>query len=39
LLAAWLSDKLVYEVQDETFALQVVEEKVKYANKEKNEDK
>lgn len=33
LLVAWLSDKLVYEVQDEDFALQamqVAEEKVKY---------
>lgn len=33
LLVAWLSDKLVYEVQNEDFALQamqVAEEKVKY---------
>lgn len=33
LLVAWLSDKLVYEVKDEDFALQamqVAEEKIKY---------
>lgn len=38
LLVAWLSDKLVYEVQDEDFALQamkVAEEKVKYNVKHK----
>jgi transcriptional regulator with XRE-family HTH domain len=38
LLVTWLSDKLVYEVQDETFALQamqVAEEKVKYIAKKK----
>lgn len=36
LLVAWLSDKLVYEVQNEDFALQamqVAEEKVKYITK------
>ena len=34
IIIAWLSDKLVYEVQDEKFALQamqVAEEKVKYS--------
>ena len=38
LLIAWLSDKLVYEVQDEDIALkalQVAEEKVKYITKNK----
>lgn len=38
LLVAWLSDKLVYEVQDEELALQtmqVAEEKVKYAETKK----
>ncbi len=38
LLVAWLSDKLVYEVKDEDFALQamqVAEEKVKYNKKQK----
>ena len=33
IIIAWLSDKLVYEVQDEKFALQamqVAEEKIKY---------
>lgn len=38
LLVAWLSDKLVYEVQDEDLALkaiQVAEEKVKYIAKKK----
>jgi transcriptional regulator with XRE-family HTH domain len=43
LLVAWLSDKLVYEVQNEDFALQamqVAEEKVKYQKtKGKNERK
>jgi hypothetical protein len=37
-LGAWLSDKLVYEVKDEDFALQamqVAEEKVKYVSKTK----
>ena len=36
LLVAWLSDKLVYEVEDEDMALkalQVAEEKVKYFSK------
>lgn len=42
LLIAWLSDKLVYEVEDEEVALkalQMAEEKVKYItkNKERNE--
>ena len=35
IIIAWLSDKLVYEVQDEKFALQamqVAEEKVRYAS-------
>jgi len=34
IIIAWLSDKLVYEVQDEKFALQamqVAEEKIKYS--------
>lgn len=38
LLVAWLSDKLVYEVQNEDLALQamqVAEEKVKYISKKK----
>lgn len=38
LLVAWLSDKLVYEVEDEDIALkalQVAEEKVKYITKNK----
>jgi len=38
LLVAWLSDKLVYEVEDEEIALkalQVAEEKVKYITKNK----
>lgn len=38
LLVAWLSDKLVYEVEDEDLALQalqVAEEKVKYAKTKK----
>jgi HTH-type transcriptional regulator, competence development regulator len=38
LLVAWLSDKLVYEVEDEDVALkalQVAEEKVKYITKNK----
>lgn len=38
LLVAWLSDKLVYEVQNEDLALramQVAEEKVKYAKTKK----
>ncbi len=38
LLIAWLSDKLVYEVEDEDIALkalQVAEEKVKYITKNK----
>jgi HTH-type transcriptional regulator, competence development regulator len=38
LLIAWLSDKLVYEVEDEEMALkalQVAEEKVKYITKNK----
>jgi len=38
LLVTWLSDKLVYEVQDEVFALQamqVAEKKVKYIAKTK----
>lgn len=38
LLIAWLSDKLVYEVEDEDFALkalQVAEEKLKYITKNK----
>lgn len=38
LLIAWLSDKLVYEVEDEDMALkalQVAEEKVKYITKNK----
>jgi transcriptional regulator with XRE-family HTH domain len=39
LLIAWLSDKLVYEVEDEDIALkalQVAEEKVKYITKNKS---
>ena len=39
IIIAWLSDKLVYEVQDEKFALQamqVAEEKVKYVTAKKN---
>jgi len=38
LLVAWLSDKLVYEVEDEEMALralQVAEERVKYITKNK----
>lgn len=38
LIIAWLSDKLVYEVEDEKFALQaihVAEEKIKSYRKEK----
>ena len=38
LLIAWLSDKLVYEVEDEDIALkalQVAQEKVKYITKNK----
>jgi len=38
LLVAWLSDKLVYEVEDEDMALkalQVAEERVKYITKNK----
>ncbi len=38
LLVAWLSDKLLYEVEDEDMALkalQVAEEKVKYITKNK----
>ena len=38
LLIAWLSDKIVYELEDEDVALkalQVAEEKVKYQNKKK----
>jgi transcriptional regulator with XRE-family HTH domain len=38
LLVAWLSDKLVYEVEDEDIALkalQVAEEKVRYITKNK----
>lgn len=38
LLVAWLSDKLVYEVQNEDFALhamKVAEEKIKYITKKK----
>lgn len=41
LLIAWLSDKLVYEVEDEEVALkalQVAEEKVKYITKTKKRD-
>jgi len=37
LLIAWLSDKVVYEVEDEKLALkalQVAEEKIKYGKKE-----
>lgn len=40
LLIAWLSDKLVYEVEDEAIALkalQVAEEKVKYITKNKRQ--
>lgn len=40
LLIAWLSDKLVYEVEDEDIALkalQVAEEKVKYITKNKRQ--
>ena len=39
LLVAWLSDKLVYEVEDEDMALkalQVAEERVKYITKNRN---
>ncbi len=39
LLIAWLSDKLVYEVEDEDMALkalQVAEERVKYITKNRN---
>jgi len=39
LLVAWLSDKLVYEVEDEDMALkalQVAEERVKYITKNKS---
>jgi len=39
LLVAWLSDKLVYEVEDEDIALkalQVAEQKIKYITKHKN---
>ncbi len=42
LLVAWLSDKLVYEVRDEDFALQamqVAEEKVKYISKTKKKNR
>lgn len=38
-IIAWLSDKLVYEVQDEELALQamqVAEEKIKYRKTKKN---
>ncbi len=38
LIIAWLSDKLVYEVEDEKFALQaihVAEEKIKYITRNK----
>lgn len=38
LLLAWLSDKLVNELQDETLALkaiQVAEQKIKYQNRKK----
>jgi transcriptional regulator with XRE-family HTH domain len=38
-IIAWLSDKLVYEVQDEELALQamqVAEEKIKYKKTKKN---
>ena len=38
LIIAWLSDKLVYEVEDEKFALQaihVAEEKIKYLTRNK----
>lgn len=40
LLVAWLSDKLVYELEDETEALkalQVAEEKIKYLKKKNND--
>lgn len=40
LLIAWLSDKLVYEIEDEAIALkalQVAEEKVKYITKNKRQ--
>lgn len=39
LLVSWLSDKLVYEVQDEGLALkaiQMAEEKIKYKRKSKS---
>ncbi|MEO9147367.1 MAG: helix-turn-helix transcriptional regulator [Ginsengibacter sp.] len=39
LLVAWLSDKVVYEIEDEDMALkalQVAEEKVKYITKNKS---
>ncbi len=38
LIVAWLSDKIVYEIEDETEALkalQVAEKKVKYSRKSK----
>lgn len=38
LLVAWLSDKLAYEVQDESLglkAMQVAEKKIKYQNRKK----
>lgn len=41
LLVAWLSDKLVYEVKDEDWALQamqVAEEKMKYITKKKGNE-
>ncbi len=41
LLVAWLSDKLVYELEDEEMALkalQVAEEKVKYITKTKGKN-
>ncbi len=41
LLVAWLSDKLVYELEDEEVALkalQVAEEKVKYLSKHKKKN-
>ena len=39
LLVAWLSDKLVYEVEDEKLALkalQIAEERIKYITKNRN---
>ena len=42
LLVAWLSDKLVYELEDEEVALkalQVAEEKVRYNTKNRNKNK